>query len=54
MTDVTAEMRERVVALETNMGHVATKAWVLGVVFAGAILNAGLTVGLLKIVGATP
>ena len=51
MTDVTAGMRERIIALETNMGHVASKAWVLGVVFGGAILNAGLTVGLLKVLG---
>ena len=53
MTDATIGLRERVVALETNMGHIATKAWVLGVVFGGAILNAGLTVGLLKLVGGT-
>lgn len=51
MTDATIATRERITALETNMNHVATKAWVLGVVLGGAILNAGLTVGLLKLVG---
>ena len=51
VADPPLDIRDRVIALETELKHTATKAWVLGVVFSGAVLNAGLTVGLLKALG---
>ena len=50
MTDVSQDIRERVVALETNMGHVATKAdianlkvWVLSALVAVAGIAVAVT-----------
>ena len=51
VTESPRNIRDRVIALETELRHPATKAWVLGVVFSGAVLNAALTVDLLKVVG---
>ena len=51
VADTPLNIRDRIIALETELKHTATKAWVLAVVFSGAVLNAGLTVGLLKVLG---
>lgn len=43
------DLRERVTALETNMSHLATKAWVLGGVIFGMITTAALLIAGLKL-----